>query len=136
MKFNQDQLKILEIAAQNKDAECIAGMYKSLAEGMLKNKKHYNNYDDLVQEIVLASLMALKSFDPKKGSFVSWCSYYLKTRYNRAKMQIHVIRIPERMLSIIDTPKITYIDQDPYLYEVLLSKQMYPNWKPSLRGDE
>lgn len=56
--------------------------------------KSFSNYDDLNQEGFEALFKALKTYNPKKGSFFSWAHHYIGTRISRSANLHTTIRYP------------------------------------------
>lgn len=56
--------------------------------------KTFSNYDDLNQEGFEALIKAMKTYNPKKGSFFSWAHHYIGTRISRSANLHTTIRYP------------------------------------------
>lgn len=56
--------------------------------------RQFPNYPDLEQDGYEALLLALKTYDPKKGSFSWWADKYINTRVSRAANAHSTIRVP------------------------------------------
>lgn len=62
----------------------------------IKTKKYRNfsNYEDLRQDGRVALMLALKSYDPKKGDIYWWANQYIKTRVCREANRHSTMKIP------------------------------------------
>ncbi len=96
MHFSKAQKAAIETAAKDHDLDVLVPLYQQLANSFGNRK--WSNIDDIKQEVMLGMLMALKTYDKSKGTFVGWASYYIKTRFSRAKQFINIVKIPERHL--------------------------------------
>lgn len=56
--------------------------------------KAFSNYEDLNQEGFEALIKAMKTFNPKKGSFFAWAHNYIGTRISRSANLHTTIRFP------------------------------------------
>ncbi len=56
--------------------------------------KAFSNYEDLNQEGFEALVKAMKTFNPKKGSFFAWAHNYIGTRISRSANLHTTIRFP------------------------------------------
>lgn len=56
--------------------------------------KGFSNYPDLVQDGYEALMLALKTYDPTKGSFTWWSKKYIDTRIARSANKHSVIKFP------------------------------------------
>lgn len=56
--------------------------------------KAFSNYDDLNQEGFEALIKAMKTYNPKKGSFFAWAHNYIGTRISRSANLHTTIRYP------------------------------------------
>jgi len=59
--------------------------------------KTFSNYEDLNQEGFEALLKAMKTYNPKKGSFFAWAHHYIGTRISRSANLHTTIRYPLRV---------------------------------------
>ena len=75
---------------QNYCAEKFSGMVLSRASKYRK----FSNYSDLVQDGFEALMMALETYNPKKGNFSWWADKYIKTRLSRSANAHSTIKIP------------------------------------------
>lgn len=75
------------------ERKCIEN-FKYLVLMKTSRYKSFNNYEDLNQDGYEALLSAMKTFNPKKGSFFAWAHNYIGTRISR-KANLHTaIRYP------------------------------------------
>src|ERR1700723_11201 len=56
--------------------------------------KAFSNYEDLNQEGFEALIKAMKTYNPKKGSFFAWAHNYIGTRISRSANLHTTIRFP------------------------------------------
>lgn len=56
--------------------------------------RKFSNHPDLTQDGLEGLCLALKTYDPSKGSFIWWANKYIGTRVARAANQHSTIRIP------------------------------------------
>lgn len=96
--FSKPEIQRLEQAALDKDTKTIAELYYQYADRQLRKYRHYRNYDDLRQAIVFGAIRSLYSYDPSKGKFLSWSSYYATTAMKREKIKIYPVKISEYYL--------------------------------------
>lgn len=68
--------------------------FKYLVIWRTSKYKRFANFQDLEQDAYEALLMALKTFDEKKGSFTWWADKYISTRVSRRANTHSTIRIP------------------------------------------
>lgn len=73
--------------------DCIP-VFDPIIVSKIRKYKKFANYEDLYQDGREALLLALNSFDPTKGSFISWATYYIKTRISRCANAHSVIKFP------------------------------------------
>lgn len=67
--------------------------------------KTFSNYDDLNQEGFEALIKAMKTYNPKKGSFFSWAHHYIGTRISRSANLHTTIRYPLRVAKAVTPHK-------------------------------
>lgn len=75
---------------------CIS-KFKYLVTMKTGRYKTFSNYEDLNQEGFEALLKAMKTYNPKKGSFFSWAHHYIGTRISRSANLHTTIRYPLRV---------------------------------------
>jgi RNA polymerase sigma factor (sigma-70 family) len=56
--------------------------------------KKFPNYEDLMQDGQEALIMALNSYKPGKGNFLTWAHYYIKTKLSRRANKHSALHIP------------------------------------------
>ena len=56
--------------------------------------KKFSNYEDLEQDGYEALVLALRTYNPKKGSFTWWADKYISTRIARCANTHSTIRFP------------------------------------------
>jgi len=66
--------------------------------------KEFPNYEDLKQEGRLALILALRNFDPKKGSFWAWADQYISTKVKRQANKHSVFHIPLKHVKNTNSP--------------------------------
>ena len=96
---------------------------------MRSNKyKRFSNHPDLEQDGFEALLLALRTFDPKKGIFGWWADKYISTRISRSANAHSTIRFPlkvAREMRPFKTNVIpTIIDKDPSALDNVESAEM------------
>lgn len=91
--------------------------FKFLVTSKVAKYKQFSNYKDLEQDGFEALLLALKTYQPAKGSFTWWADKYISTRISRAANAHSTIRVPikkARDLKPFKTASIpVMIDQSP-----------------------
>lgn len=75
------------------EQKCI-NQFKYLVTMKTGRYKAFSNYDDLNQEGFEALIKAMKTYDPKKGSFFAWAHNYIGTRISRSANLHTTIRYP------------------------------------------
>jgi RNA polymerase sigma factor (sigma-70 family) len=71
--------------------------------------KKYTNHQDMQQEGYEALLMALNSYNPKKGSFSWWTDKYINTKLSRAANNHSTIKMPMKIAKNIKPIKTSAI---------------------------
>jgi RNA polymerase sigma factor (sigma-70 family) len=71
--------------------------------------KKFSNYIDLVQDGFEGLMMAFRTFNPSKGSFVWWANKYVNTRISRAASTHSTIRFPIKKAKEIQPIKVNKI---------------------------
>lgn len=100
-------LKLVDLREKcngTKDAKLIAQLkrheqiciekFKYLITMKTGRYKSFSNYDDLNQEGFVALIKAMKTFNPKKGSFFAWAHNYIGTKISRSANLHTTIRYP------------------------------------------
>ncbi len=72
---------------------CLAKL-KYLIGSKTYRYKQFSNFQDLEQDGYEALLLALKTYNPKKGNFSWWAEKYIATRISRSANAHSTIRIP------------------------------------------
>ena len=75
------------------EQKCISE-FKYLVAMKTGRYKAFSNYDDLNQEGFEALIKAMKTYNPKKGSFFAWAHNYIGTRISRSANLHTTIRYP------------------------------------------
>jgi RNA polymerase sigma factor (sigma-70 family) len=99
--------KLVDLRAQAKDSmdkKLIAQMerheqiciesFRYLITMKTGRYKAFSNYEDLNQEGFEALIKAMKTYNPKKGSFFAWAHNYIGTRISRSANLHTTIRFP------------------------------------------
>lgn len=68
--------------------------FKFLVLGKVGKYRKFSNYKDLEQDGFEALVLALRTYDPKRGSFTWWADKYISTRISRAANAHSTIRFP------------------------------------------
>ena len=75
------------------EQKCIQA-FKYLITMKTGRYKSFSNYEDLNQEGFEALIKAMKTYNPKKGSFFAWAHNYIGTRISRSANLHTTIRFP------------------------------------------
>lgn len=120
MKLSKDEVQSLVIEylnhKQNKETNKI--LFKKIESNFFNQisylidmhtykYKRFSNYEDIRQDCFESLLLGMKSFDPKKGSFVGWATYYVRTEAKRQANKHSVFHVP--MEEAKDTPPIKVV---------------------------
>ncbi len=89
---NSDDSKIRQELSRH-EKKCIS-QFKYLVTMKTGRYKSFSNYDDLNQEGFEALIKAMKTYNPKKGSFFAWAHNYIGTRISRSANLHTTIRYP------------------------------------------
>lgn len=82
---------------QKYEAFC-AAQFDYLVISKTNRYRNFANYNDLQQDGRLALILALRTFDLKKGSFFYWASQYIKTKVCREANKHSTIKIPMKKI--------------------------------------
>lgn len=88
---------------------------KSLVLSKVGKYQKFSNYKDLEQDGFEALILALKTYDPSKGSFSWWANKYIHTRVSRSANTHSTIRFPLKKAKEIKPFKVSTI---PILIDV------------------
>lgn len=83
--------------------------FKYLVDIRVSKYRKFSNFKDLEQDGYEALILALKTYDPKKGSFTWWADKYISTRVSRAANTHSTIRFPLKKARELKPFKITTI---------------------------
>ena len=72
--------------------------------------KRFSNYEDMRREAFVSLMLALDSFDKKKGNFVGWAKMYVKTKMSRSANKHSTLKIPMKEANDIPPIKIAMED--------------------------
>lgn len=86
----------LRLELSKHEEKCI-NKFKYLVTMKTNRYKKFSNYSDLNQEGFLALIKAMKTYNPKKGSFFAWAHNYIGTRISRSANLHTTIRYPLRV---------------------------------------
>lgn len=89
---NTDDYKIRQ-ELNHHEEKCI-NQFKYLITMKTGRYKAFSNYEDLNQEGFEALVKAMKTYNPKKGSFFAWAHNYIGTRISRSANLHTTIRYP------------------------------------------
>ncbi len=92
-KYKKSNNIHLQIEYRRLQSLC-ASKFDFLVEHRTKKYRNFSNYEDLKQEGRLALLMALASYNPRKGNFFYWANQYIKTKISREANRHSTIKIP------------------------------------------
>lgn len=90
-----EDLKIRQELTRH-EIKCISA-FKYLVTMKTGRYKAFSNYEDLNQEGFEALIKAMKTYNPKKGSFFAWAHNYISTRISRSANLHTTIRYPLRV---------------------------------------
>lgn len=109
-----------------------------LVNNRVAKYKPFPNYQDLQQDGFEALLMALQTYNPDKGNFGCWASFYIKTKVSRSANAHSTIRVPlKKARDTFNKPfKVNYIpdvmDSNQGPYQLLESIEDYDILKEAL----
>ncbi len=83
--------------------------FKYLVVSKLYRYRQFSNYQDLEQDGYEALLLALRTYNPDKGSFTWWADKYISTRISRAANTHSTIRFPLKKAKELKPFKTTVI---------------------------
>lgn len=86
------------------EKKCIS-QFKYLITMKTGRYKSFHNYEDLNQEGLEALVKAMKTYNPKKGSFFAWAHNYIGTRISRSANLHTTIRYPLKVAKAIPPHK-------------------------------
>jgi RNA polymerase sigma factor (sigma-70 family) len=119
--------KSLRLKYKKMQEDCII-MLEFLVEWRTKRYKQFPNYEDLYQEGRCALLMAMTSYNPKKGDFIWWANKYIKTKISREANKHSTIKIPlkkagkEPPYKVISMP--VFFDETPSAIDNLTNREV------------
>lgn len=91
--------------------------FRPLVIGRVGKYRKFSNYNDLIQDGYEALVLALRTYNPDKGSFTWWADKYISTRISRAANAHSTIRFPLKKARELKPFKIstipTLIDTQP-----------------------
>lgn len=91
--------------------------FRYLVLNRIGKYRKFSNYPDLEQDGLEALVLALRTYNPEKGSFTWWADKYISTRVARAANTHSVIRFPLKKAREIKPYKIatipTIVDTQP-----------------------
>jgi len=85
--------QLLKLKFREYETYCIE-RFKYLVLTKVSKYRKFSNYKDLEQDGFEALLLALKTYQPSKGSFTWWADRYISTRVSRAANAHSTIRFP------------------------------------------
>ena len=86
------------------EKKCIS-QFKYLITMKTGRYKSFHNYEDLNQEGLEALVKAMKTYNPKQGSFFAWAHNYIGTRISRSANLHTTIRYPLKVAKAIPPHK-------------------------------
>lgn len=90
----EDKLPFKEkIRLRSEKNNCLQNLVWLVTARTGKYKK-FPNYEDLTQDGQEALIMALNSYKPGKGNFLTWAHYYIKTKLSRKANKHSALHIP------------------------------------------
>lgn len=95
--------------------------FKYLVTVRVSKYRKFSNYKDLEQDGFEALILALRTYNPSKGSFTWWANKYISTRISRAANTHSTIRFPLKKAKELKPFKIAsipiIIDMQPNAFE-------------------
>lgn len=100
-----------------------------IVQNRAKRYKSFPNYDDLVQDGRLALMLALESYQLKKGSWFWWANQYVKTKLSREANKHSAMKIPIKHAKKLTPFKVTIMpgiiaDDKPNAIETIQNSEM------------
>lgn len=92
-KANNSNNKALQEQLKNQQ-QIFVDKFKYLVINRTNKYRKFSNHKDLEQDGFEALILALKTYDPSKGSFTWWADKYISTRVSRAANTHSTIRVP------------------------------------------
>lgn len=92
-KSNRSKNKAVKKAFETYQNQCIE-KFGCLVRQRASRYRRFSNHADLEQDGYEALLLALKTYNPDKGSFTWWADRYISTRISRAANAHSTIRFP------------------------------------------
>lgn len=83
--------------------------FRYLVNIRVSKYRKFSNFQDLEQDGYEALILALKTYDPSKGSFTWWADKYISTRISRAANTHSTIRFPLKKAKELKPFKISTI---------------------------
>jgi RNA polymerase sigma factor (sigma-70 family) len=96
-----------------KHEEFCGQKFEYIIVSKLQKYRAFANYDDLKQDARIALLLALRNFDPKKGSFFWWANQYVGTKIKREANRHSSFHIPLKHAKELQPHKESF---DPICY--------------------
>lgn len=117
-KFTENPNPITKRQIQRHEQLCMTKL-NYLIEIKTAKYKPFPNYEDLNQDGYEALVMAMKTYNPQKGSFFSWAHKYIKTRVARSANLHSTIRYP-----------LKYAKENQPYKEIEMPMQLDENYNP------
>lgn len=108
LKCESSKNKQLLLKYQKQEALC-EEKFDYLVLSKLYKYRSFSNYDDLKQDGRVALLLALRNFDPSKGSFFWWANQYIKTKVKREANRHSTIKIPIKQTKAFQPYKVSQL---------------------------
>lgn len=129
LKAKAEKSKSKKVQKEYKDYQnyCVEKL-KFLVTFRSNKYKKFSNHLDLEQDGFEALILALKTYDPKKGCFSWWADQYIKTRITRAANSHSTIKYPlkkakeNKPYKMSELPVIT--DESPDASQILESHEI------------
>jgi len=99
-----------------------------LVVSKVQRYRKFANYDDLKQDGRIALLMALRNFEPTKGSFFWWANQYINTKVKREANRHSTMKIPMKHAKKTQPYKVSQlpilIDSGPSALEIIENNEL------------
>ena len=115
------------VAYENYEQLC-SRKFDYLVISKLYRYRTFANYEDLKQDGRMALLLALRNYDPDKGSFFWWANRYIETKVKREANRHSTIKIPIKQTKEFMPYKVSQlpilIDLCPDALQTMISSEL------------
>lgn len=114
--------------AYERQEQLCSKKFDYLVTSKLYKYRAFANYEDLKQDGRMALILALRNFDPKKGSFFWWANRYITTKIKRQANGHSTIKFPIREAREVQPYKVSQlpimVDSNPDALEAMESNEI------------